>query len=285
MVAGITHFRALPADPETQTLRGETLATAIRADRARGWTPFFVCGTLGTTGVGAVDDLWGLGRVAKEEKCWFHIDAAWAGAALVCPEVRDRFLNREIFGLIDSFDMNPHKWLLTNFDCSALWVKDRRPLVQALTLNPVFLQNAATASGEVIDYKDWQVPLGRRFRALKLFFVLKTYGTTGLQRYIRGHLAMAEQLATWMRESSIFTVVNEVHFALVCFRWDLRDDEAQMELLRRVNATGRVFLTHASVGGTGVVLRCAVGGALTTMEDVRGLWTLLVEEAKGLGAG
>jgi len=177
--------------------------------------------------------------------------------------------------------------MLTNFDCSALFVRDRQALVQALTLNPVYMANRATESGLVVDFKDWQVPLGRRFRAIKLWTVLRTYGAEGLRAYLRGHLAMAREFRSWVEADGRFEVAAPTPFSLVCFR--LRGDAdaadaATRRLVDRANATGEVFLTHTVVGGR-FTLRMAIGGAMTKRKHVRRAWDILVRELEGEGDG
>jgi aromatic-L-amino-acid decarboxylase len=184
--------------------------------------------------------------------------------------------------LADSYCFDPHKWLLTGFDCDAFWVADAAELVEALTVLPEYLRNAATESGAVIDYRDWQVPLGRRFRALKLWFVLRWYGVQGLRAHIRAGVALAQEFAGWVAADPRFEVVAPHPFSLVCFR-ARADDEVNAELLRRVNAAGSVYLTHTRVNGR-FVLRLAVGAPLTEQRHVAAAWRLIAGLADGLVA-
>eukprot|EP01027_Heterolobosea_sp_BB2_P019277 GEZU01027070.1.p1 GENE.GEZU01027070.1~~GEZU01027070.1.p1 ORF type:complete len:309 (+),score=94.69 GEZU01027070.1:116-1042(+) len=180
-IIGVSHLRILPANAEFQ-LDAKALEEAIKADKAKGLIPFCAVATLGTTSSTAMDRLDLIGPVCQEHDLWLHIDAAFAGSAFVCPEYRHYLKGIEY---AHSFNFNPHKWLLTNFDCSALWVKERVHLSNALSITPEYLRNKASESGLVLDYRDFQLPLGRKFRALKLWFVLRMYGIQGLQEYIR----------------------------------------------------------------------------------------------------
>ena len=200
------------------------------------------------------------------------------GAGAVCPELRWTHAGVEY---ADSYCFDPHKWLLTGFDCDAFWVADRGELIEALTVLPEYLRNAATESGAVIDYRDWQVPLGRRFRALKLWFVLRWYGAEGLRAHIRSGVALADRVRRpGSAPTTRFEIVAPHPFSLVCFRL-AAGDEASADVLSRVNATGRVLLTHTRVAGR-FVLRLAIGSPLTTLEHVDEAWKLLSETAEKL---
>ena len=185
-IAGIGRdwLRKIPADAAGR-MDATALAVAVDADRAAGRRPFFVAATVGTTASGAIDPVPEIAAVAARHSAWLHVDAAWAGAAAICPEFRDPIVAGA--GAADSWGFNPHKWLLVNFDCHALWVADRRPLVTALSMKPEYLRNRATESGGVIDFSDWQVPLGRRFRALKLWMTLRMLGAETLRDHVRRH--------------------------------------------------------------------------------------------------
>lgn len=281
------HLRLVETDGG-YALRPERLEEMIREDQAAGRRPFFVCATLGTTSSGAVDDLRAVEEVLERTGFtaaggWLHVDAAWAGAALVCPEHRGMLAGVE---RADSFAFNPHKWLLTNFDCDAFYTRDRHALVAALSVMPEYLRNAASASGAVIDYRDWQVPLGRRFRALKLWLVLRHYGARGLRAYIRQHVEWAERLAGWVEADERFELVAR-SLSLVCLRLRPRPGEApeavdarNKALLERVNATGKAFITHTVLPGVEgqparYVLRVAIGSSRTQERHVRECWELL----------
>jgi aromatic-L-amino-acid decarboxylase len=255
-----------------RTLDPQALAAALREDRAAGRIPFFLCATVGTTSTGAVDPLPEIGAVLQAERFpgWLHVDAAWAGSACVCPEHRDLLAGIE---RADSLCFNPHKWLLTNFDCSAFWTRDRATLTDALSVTPEYLRNRASESGAVIDYRDWQIPLGRRFRALKLWLVLRHYGLAGLREHIRGHVRLAETFAGWVESDDRFELCAPRRLSLVCFRRRGSDDENRA-LLDRVNASGRAFLSHTTVDGR-FALRLAVGGTRTGKRHVETAWELL----------
>src|SRR5829696_7016084 len=179
-VAGIRHVRLIDVD-ERFALRPDALAAAVEEDVAAGLAPAIVTSAIGTTGTGAVDPVDAVAAIAQRHGLWHHVDAAWAGSAMICPELR---VHERAIASADSFVFNAHKWLFTNFDCSVFWVADRAPLIHTLSILPPYLQDAASASGEVIDYRDWHVPLGRRFRALKLWWVLRSYGARGLRHHI-----------------------------------------------------------------------------------------------------
>ncbi|MEO3821147.1 pyridoxal-dependent decarboxylase [Plantactinospora sp. B24E8] len=269
---GDAGIRTVDVDPETLAMDPAALRAALEADLAAGVVPAAVVATVGTTSTTAVDPLPEIGALCQEYGVWLHVDAAYAGAAAVCPELRWSHAGLEY---ADSYCFDPHKWLLTGFDCDAFWVADRGELVEALTVMPEFLRNAATESGAVVDYRDWQVPLGRRFRALKLWFVLRWYGVEGLRAHIRSGVALAARFADRVRADDRFELVAPHPFSLVCFR--LRaDDDANAELLRRVNADGAVYLTHTRVHGR-YTLRLAVGSPYSGEEDLTRTWRLITE--------
>ena len=286
MVCGIgrENVRLIETD-DTLALRPDLLRQAIEADRAAGRLPAFICATLGTTSTCAFDPLRACGEIAREQGLWLHVDAAYAGAALVCPEHRWMIDGVE---LADSFCFNPHKWLLTSFDCSALWVKDRRPLIEAMSINPEYLKNAASESGLVIDYRDWQVPLGRRFRSIKLWFVLRHYGLSGLQAFIRQQLALAEVFEQLIKNdpAATFEIVAPRRLGLVCIRLRNSTDADNRRLMERVNASGKAFLVHTVVptgpgGQSQYVIRVSIGGTSTHEADVHALWRTLRDAAAG----
>ena len=287
-VADDVHLRQLGTDAG-YALRPELLEKALREDLAAGRQPFFVCASLGTTSSGAMDPLRALGEVLERTGFtasggWLHVDAAWAGSALVCPEHRAMLEGMEA---VDSFAFNPHKWLLTNFDCNAFYTRERKALLDALSVMPEYLRNAATASGAVIDYRDWQVPLGRRFRALKLWFVLRHYGAKGLRAYIREHVRQAELFESWVKGDARFELAVPRSLALVGFRLRPGPGEApaatdgrNRQLLERLNASGKAFLTHTVLPGVEgapprYVLRMAIGAARTEERHVRAVWEQL----------
>ena len=264
----------------SQAMRPEALRAAIEADRAAGAVPALVVATIGTTSTTAVDPVPAIGEICREYGIWLHVDAAYAGSAAICPELRWSHAGLEY---ADSYCFDPHKWLLTGFDCDAFWVADRAELIEALTVMPEFLRNAATEAGAVIDYRDWQIPLGRRFRALKLWFVLRWYGAEGLRGHIRECVRLAGEFADQVRADDRFELVGAQPFSLVCFR--LRSgDSANAELLARVNATGRAYLTHTRVDGRHT-LRLAVGSPLTEAKHLAETWQLISESVPVAEAG
>lgn len=277
--------RLLKADSSTgYALSPDLLSEAVSHDITNGLIPFFLCANVGTTSSTAVDPLLELGKVTKSNGIWFHVDAAYAGSACVCPEYRHYIDGVEE---ADSFNMNAHKWFLTNFDCSVLWVKDRNALVQALSTNPVFLKNKASDANMVVDYKDWQVPLGRRFRSLKLWMVLRLYGVENLQRYIRNHIELAKQFEELVAQDPRFEIVAPRKFALVCFRLlpphrnEDFSNKLNHDLLDTVNSTGKVYISHTALSGK-YTLRLAVGAPLTEERHVNAAWKVIQEKASVL---
>jgi aromatic-L-amino-acid decarboxylase len=265
-------LRKLDVDPAKQAADPDHLARMLAADVEAGYTPALVVASVGATGTGALDPVGELAELAHSYGAWLHVDAAWAGVAAVCDELR--FLNAGL-EKVDSYTTNPHKWLLTNFDCNAFWVADRRPLIGALSILPEYLRNAATDAGSVIDYRDWQVPLGRRFRALKLWSVLRWYGAEGLQQHIRGHVALAQEFASWVAADDRFELVAPHPLALVSFR--LRaGDEPTRKLMDTINSSGRAYLTHTVLDGQ-LALRVAIGSPGTERRHVLGLWELIAD--------
>jgi aromatic-L-amino-acid decarboxylase len=271
---GTDHLRIVDTDPDTLALDPAHLAALVDADLAAGAVPTLVVATIGTTSTTAVDPVPAIGELCRARGIWLHIDAAYAGAAAVCPELR---WSHEGLEYADSYCTDPHKWLLTNFDCDAFWVADRAELVGALSVLPEYLRNAASESGAVVDYRDWQVPLGRRFRALKLWSVLRWYGAEGLRAHVREGVAQAQQLAAWIRADERFEIVAPHPFGLVCFR--LRGDDAPNEaLLAELNASGLLYLTHTRVRGA-FTLRIALGGVQTRLEHVERAWKQIAAAA------
>jgi len=256
-------------------MRPEALAKQIRQDRESGLLPTFVCATVGTTSSTALDPVPVIGQICRAEGVWLHVDAALAGTAALCPEFRPLLDGVE---LADSFCFNPHKWMFTNFDCSALFVADRAPLIQALSILPEYLRNQATESGAVIDYRDWQVPLGRRFRALKLWFVLRHYGAEGLRYHIRQHVALAQEFSGWVAAHPRFELAAPAPLNLVCFR-HVAGDAFNERLLARLNASGALFLTHTRLDGR-YALRLCVGQTNTERRHVEAAWARIVATAE-----
>jgi aromatic-L-amino-acid/L-tryptophan decarboxylase len=274
-IAGIgkEFLRLIPCD-ETGAMRVDLLADAIARDRALGHLPAFVSATVGTTGVNAIDPVGAIADVCRAHGVWLHVDAAMSGTAAVCEEFR--FVNAGAEHA-DSWCFNPHKWMPVNFDCDALWVADRAGLVRALSVLPEYLRNSATESGKVIDYRDWQIPLGRRFRALKLWFVLRSFGLGRLRALVRGHVEMAQDLAARVRGHPALELVAEPPLNLVCLAHKDGDDATQ-RLIDAVNGDGRFLVSHCRFHGR-LVLRVSVGALATTREHVARLGDLLIARA------
>jgi len=279
MIAGIgaRNLRQIEVD-EKFALRPDALAWQIKKDRQAGRAPFFVCATVGTTSSNAVDPLPKIGRICRDEGLWLHVDAAMSGAAALCPEFRPLFAGLE---LADSYCFNPHKWMFTNFDCDCFWVADRAALIQALSILPEYLRNEATESGAVFDYRDWQVPLGRRFRALKLWFVIRHYGVEGLQYHVRRHVELAQEFARWVDEDERFELAVQPPLNLVCFR-RVGGEAANQQLMERLNRSGELFLTHTRLDGE-FTLRMSIGQTNTELRHVRRAWELIQQAADGVG--
>jgi aromatic-L-amino-acid decarboxylase len=271
MIAGIgrRNFRSIDVDAGF-AMRPERLEEAILRDRAAGRTPCFVCATVGTTSSGAVDPLGPIGEICRRHGLWLHVDAAMSGTAALCPELR--FIHDGVESA-DSWCFNPHKWMFTNFDCDCFWVADRAALIRTLSILPEYLRNRATESGQVLDYRDWQVPLGRRFRALKLWFVIRHYGVEGLQHHVREHVRLARELAARIDADPRFELAVPPVLNLVCFR--LREgDGANQHLLDELNRSGRLYLTHTRLDGR-LTLRMAIGGTWTQRRHVEQAWSLI----------
>ena len=248
-------------------LRPDALAAAIASDETAGSVPCLVAATSGSTSSMAFDPLRPVAEICREHGAWLHVDAAMAGSAAICAEHRDFLDGLE---LADSYCFNPHKWLLTNFDCDCFYVGDRAALIEALGVLPEYLRNRATDGKDVIDYRDWQVPLGRRFRALKLWFVLRSYGAEELRAMIRRHVELASLFASWVEGSDVFELCAPLHLNLVCFRH--RDgDEVNAELLERLNSSGKLYLTHTKLNDR-TVLRMSIGQARTELRHVEAAW-------------
>ena len=264
-------------------MQPERLAAAIAEDRAAGLVPACVVATVGTTSSTALDPLRPIGECCRHEQVWLHVDAAWAGSAAILPELRPILDGIEH---ADSFFFNPHKWLLVNFDCSAYFVRDVDPLLRSFALTPEYLKTAQDA--DVVNFRDWGPQLGRRFRALKLWFVLRSYGVSGLWRMLREHIALGHEFASWVRSEPGFEVMAPSPVALVCFRHvpaALRGDEAALaahngRVLDRVNRSGRTFLTHTTLAGR-YAIRMAIGQRLTHREHVAEAWDLIREAVSG----
>jgi len=273
---GLDRLRLIEVD-ENFAVRPDALARAIAEDRNAGLVPCFVCATIGTTSSNAIDPIPEIGRICRENNIWFHVDAAMSGTAALCPELRHTHNGVE---LADSYAFNPHKWMFTNFDCDCFWVADRAALIKTLSILPEYLKNQATESGAVFDYRDWHIPLGRRFRALKLWFVIRHYGVEGLQFHVRRHVELAQQFAAWVNKDDRFELAAPVPFNLVCFRHKA-GDEANQTIMDRLNRSGDLYLTHTKLNGR-ITLRLSVGQTNTELRHVERAWKRIQEEAAKL---
>jgi len=274
-IAGVgrDRLRLIPTEPNF-AMDADALARAMENDHNSGLKPFFVCATLGTTSSNAIDPLPQIGPVCQKFGAWLHVDSAMSGTAALCPEFR--YIHDGIEHA-DSYCFNPHKWMFTNFDCDCFYVADREALIRTMSILPEYLRNQATASGAVIDYRDWQIPLGRRFRSLKLWFVLRHYGIEGLQFHVREHVRLAQEFAASVREDDRFELAAPAPLNLVCFRLK-SGDQANQRLLDALNRSGDLYLTHTRLNDR-MALRLCVGQTNTTERHVRNAWRRIQEEA------
>jgi aromatic-L-amino-acid decarboxylase len=279
---GLDLLRPIETDAE-YALRPEALALALEADRSAGIRPACVVASVGTTSSTAIDPLRPIAELCRRTGAWLHVDAAYAGAAAIVPELRPLFDGIET---ADSIVFNPHKWLLTNFDCTAYFVRDPAALLSTFQATPEYLRTAYDA--DVVNFRDWGIQLGRRFRALKLWFVIRSYGVEGLRAVIRRHVALARELAGRVEDDPAFELMAPVRFGLVCFRWrpagrsDEELDALNARLLAEVNASRERYLTHTRLGGR-YVIRLVVGQRATEREHVLGAWEAVRGAAARLG--
>lgn len=279
-VAGIgaLNLRQIEVDANF-AMRPEALERQIAVDRKAGMIPCFVCATVGTTSSNAIDPVREIARICRAQDLWLHVDAAMCGTAALCPEFR--FLHDGVESA-DSYCFNPHKWMFTNFDCDCFYVADRKHLIRTLSVLPEYLRNQATLSGAVIDYRDWQIPLGRRFRSLKLWFVIRHYGIEGLQHHLREHVRLAQEFAGWVRNDARFELAAPAPLNLVCFR--LRHgDGANQKLMEALNSSGDLYLTHTKLDGK-LTLRMCIGQTNTEARHVQEAWRRVLEETARLTA-
>ncbi|HWO88739.1 MAG TPA: pyridoxal-dependent decarboxylase [Gemmatimonadales bacterium] len=278
---GIDSVVKVAAD-ERYAMRPDALEAAIAADRAAGRLPVAVVATIGTTSSTAIDPVAAVAHVARAEGLWLHIDAAYAGPAAACPELRSHFAGWE---LADSIVLNPHKWLFTPMDCSVLLVRDPDAVRAAFNLTPEYLR---TAEAGALNLSEFGPQLGRRFRALKLWFVLRAYGAAGLRERLREHCALAREFAGWVDAEPGFERCAPVPFSVVCFRAvpagrsGEEADRFNEKLLAAVNDAGPVFLSHTRLGGR-IVLRVAIGNIRTGRDHVRAAWDLVRARAVEMG--
>ncbi len=270
---GAANLRKISTEYPGGPMDVRALTIAVAADLTAGAVPALIVSAVGTTGTGAIDNTGEIAAVAKDCGAWLHVDAAWAGVAAAAPEFRS-MLNAGLEHA-DSYATNPHKWLLTNFDCDAFYVADRRTLTDALAENPEYLRTAQSDAGAVIDYRDWHIQLGRRFRAIKLWAVMRHYGPTGLAAHIRSGVELASQVATLLRADSRFLVTHQ-SLSLVCFRIAGEATSTQtLALMQRINNGGAAYLSHTVVDGDAVI-RVAIGAPTTSLAHVRRLYATVV---------
>ncbi len=274
---GRQNLRLIQVD-EHFAMRPDDLVLQIKQDLQDGLIPCFVCATVGTTSSNAIDPLSEIGHICRKENLWLHVDGAMSGTAALCREYR--YINTGL-ELADSYCFNPHKWMFTNFDCDCLFVANREILIKTLKVIPEYLNNKATESGDVIDYKDWEIPLGRRFRSLKLWFVIRYYGIKGLQHHVRRHIKMAQDFAGWIERSDSFELFCPAPLNLVCFR-HTGGNSYNRQLLERLNKSGNLFLTHTILNDQ-YVLRCCIGQTHTEEHHVKQAWQQIQKTAMELG--
>jgi aromatic-L-amino-acid decarboxylase len=283
-VAGIgkKNLRKIPVDENFSMDAGE-LKKAIQDDLEAGNQPMAIVATIGTTGSTAIDPLDEIAAIKKEFNLWLHVDAAYAGTALLLPEYR--YMIRGIEE-VDTFVFNPHKWMFTNFDCSAYYVKDKNALINTFQIVPEYLKTRSDS--QVNNYSDWTIPLGRRFRALKLWFVMRYYGLEHLKEKLYAHIQMAHKLKAWVDNDADFEMVAPLTLNLVCFRYHPariqspeKLNELNEKLLHQVNATGKIYFTHTKLAGK-YTLRMVVAQTDVELKHVEEGWQLIQETARSL---
>ncbi|MCY3538737.1 MAG: pyridoxal-dependent decarboxylase [bacterium] len=272
-VAGFSHIRLVEVD-DLYAMRIEALQDAVQADQDAGLVPAFVCSAVGTTATTAVDPVRAIGEIARPAGMWHHVDAAFAGNAMFCPEFRH---HQDGLELADSYTVNPYKWTPVTFDGSLFYVADRRPLIQTLSVLPEYLRNQASESGQVIDYRDWHVALGRRFRSLKLWFVLRYYGAEGIRARLRANVEWAQQLAERVDEHPLLERVAPVPFSLVCLRHK-DGNQATEALAQAINASGHSYVTPSRIDNLAFI-RVSIAQMNTRRKHVERLWKLIEQAA------
>ncbi len=274
-VAGIgrNNLVRIPTQGSLRSMDPAALADAIKADRAAGFVPAGIVACTGGTGTGACDDIAAVVGVAQAESLFLHVDAAWAGAGMICPEYRSLWTGVED---ADSVVFNPHKWLGAQFDCSAHFIRDPEALVKTLAMRADYL--LTPGAEDVIDYSEWSIPLGRRFRALKLWFLMRSYGMEGLRGRIRNHVTWAEDLTKKLGAEDKFEIVTEPVLSLFTFRLVGKDDAAQLAFVEQVNNDGRIYVTQTRVAGA-MVVRFQIGQFDCTKDDIDTAFDVLMELA------
>ena len=273
---GKNAIRLIDVDDEFAMIP-EKLSDQIKADIDKGLTPGFVCATVGTTNTTAIDPIKEIGKICKEHNIWLHVDAAMAGSAALCPEYR--FIHDGL-ELANSYTFNPHKWMLTNFDCSVLYVQDREKIINAMSVVPEYLKTKDGDAGAVINYMDWSIPLGRKFRALKLWHVINYYGVEGMQKYIKENVEDTQTLRKWIEQDGNYEIVAPTPLNLVCFRHK-NGNEFNLKLHEKINQSGKTYLTRTKINGN-YILRFSIGQPTTTIDHVRKTWDFIKETANSL---
>ncbi len=282
---GVKNVRKIPVC-ENYDMDTQALMSQITQDRAEGCIPACIVASFGATGLGSIDPVDRIGRIAQTEGIHLHVDAAWAGNAMILPEVRSMLNGLEF---VDSYVFNPHKWLFTNFDCSLFYMRDPSRLVNALSITPAYLESKS--SDEMPEYRDWSISLARRFRALKLWFVMRSYGVEGLRKKIRSNLDWAQRLAEHIRSSEDFELVTGPILSLLSFRyvpeWAKTDetlDRVNTELHKRLNDSGELYLTKTRAKGR-IVIRFVIGQTSTTWQHIEEAWATIQKTAAEIETG
>ena len=277
-IAGIgkNNMRMVDVD-QNFSMDSSHLRQLIEKDISNGLKPIFVCATVGTTSSTAIDPVNEIGKICKEFGIWLHVDAAMAGPAALCKEYR--FINDGL-NYADSYNFNPHKWMLTSFDCSIFYIADRSQLINTMSILPEYLKNKTSTSESVFDLRDWGIPLGRRFRALKLWHVINYYGVSGLQEFIRTHMENTKILRSWIEVEKDFEIVTPTPLTLICFR-HTKGNNFTEKLLNTINESGKAYMTHTKLNDQ-YIIRFSVGQTSTTIDHLKETWNYIVKTSKGM---
>jgi aromatic-L-amino-acid decarboxylase len=274
---GLNNLVRIPVD-ENFSMISEELEKAILEDLENGFHPLCVVSALGTTSSTAVDPIDKISQITQKYKIWHHIDAAFAGTALILPEFQELIKGHE---LADSYVFNPHKWMFTNFDCTIMYLKEPRYLVNTFSMTPEYLKTKLDE--KVNNYRDWGIPLGRRFRALKLWFVVRSYGLQGLREKLRNHLLLAQKAKSWIEDEDRLEILAPVNFNTICFRYFSeglsleKENQINEAWMNQVNATGEAFFSHTKLNGK-YVIRWVIGQTDVTEKHIQKAWSLLLEQ-------
>jgi len=267
---------------EDFSINTSALAQAIKQDLQAGKKPLCVVATIGTTSATAFDNIEKIAEITQKHNLWLHVDAAYAGTAMLLPEYRYMIKGIE---QADSYVFNPHKWMFVNFDCSAYFIKDKETLIRTFEILPEYLKTQADS--QVNNYRDWGIPLGRRFRALKLWFVMRSYGLRGLQKKLREHIQLAQDLKRKISQHPDFEILAPAPLNLICFRFKPENkseeelNQINEKLLHTLNATGKIYLSHTKLNGK-YTLRMVIGQTYVLQKHVEKAWELIQEIAKNL---